>query len=490
MAAGLKTPLRVLFLASEAEPFYKVGGLGDYAGSLPAALQAVAQNENLPLDIRVALPFHQTIAVDASGFKKAARLSVPKRRGSAKGAAYLHLHNGIPHYFIRRSGKAGGFERIYSPDPLQDARKYIFFSLASLRLAETLAWQPHILHANDWHSAIAVYQLKHRLRSQPFFKETRSLLVVHNLPYMGGGTEDVLNEFGLPPLDAPGLPAWGRHFPLTMGLSAADQIATVSPAYASELQSEEFGSGLVDFFHLNENHTSGILNGIDTHAWDPGSDACIAKTYSSETLDEKGINKRQLLESLGLPFDPASPLLVAITRLDIQKGVDLILSALPAIQDHDWNLLLLGSGSPDYERAFQELQAALPRRVRVFLEFNGKLAHQLYAAGDMLLMPSRYEPCGLSQMIAMRYGCLPLARAVGGLRDTVTVEPASQRTGYLFKDANTESFSQALRQALRDFADQTSWRQAQRRAMQMDFSWEVSARQYLDLYRELSNRKI
>ena len=490
MAGRSDHPLKVLFLASEAEPFYKVGGLGDYAGSLPAALRAIAEKEGRAIDIRVALPFHQAIAVDPSGFKKVARLAVPKKRGTAKGAAFLSTFNDIPYYFIRRSGKAGGYERIYSPDPLQDARKYIFYSLASLRLAEALDWQPDILHANDWHSAVAVHQLKRIAPAHPFFKDTRSLLVVHNLPYMGGGTEDVLNEFGIPPVEAEGLPVWGRHFPLTMGLISADQIVAVSPSYAQELLTEEFGSGLVKFFEHNRDHISGILNGIDTHLWDPRMDAHIPENYSSDTLEKKTLDKTVLLNALGLEPDTSRPLLVVISRLDVQKGVDLILSAMPNLKDLDWNLAVLGSGSPTFERDFKALQEAFPDRVRVSLEFNSHLAHQLYAAGDIFLMPSRYEPCGLSQMIAMRYGCLPVARAVGGLRDTIQAEPPDERTGYLFTEANAASFSQALRQALSNFRDREYWRAAQSRAMRRDFSWELSAQQYLNLYRELLNRKI
>ena len=486
MAGGSQAPLKVLFLASEAEPFYKVGGLGDYAGSLPAALRAVAEKEGLPLDIRVALPFHQSIAVDPGGFKKIARLTVPKRRGTAKGVAFQTTFNDIPYYFIRRSGKAGGFERIYSPDPLQDARKYIFYSLASLRLAEALDWQPDILHANDWHAAVAVHQLKRLAPDHPFFRNTHSLLVVHNLPYMGGGTEDVLNEFGLSPVDAEGLPAWGRHFPLTMGLVSADHIAAVSPSYAQELLTEEFGSGLVKFFESRRDRLSGILNGIDTRLWDPRTDSHIPENYSADSLERKPLNKAAVLNALDLPADKERPLLVAITRLDVQKGVDLILSVMPSLKDLPWDLAVLGSGSPGYERDFRDLQEAFPGRVRVSLEFNSHLAHQLYAAGDIFLMPSRYEPCGLSQMIAMRYGCLPVARAVGGLRDTIQDALPDARTGYLFPDADEVSFERALRSAIGDFGNRKAWQAAQVRAMRQDFSWEQSARRYLDLYRELS----
>lgn len=486
MSASQEQPLKVLFLASEAEPFYKVGGLGDYAGSLPAALLTTAQKAGQPIDIRVGLPFHQSIRVDQSVFTKVLDLKVPKKKGTAKGSVFLHTHNGIPHYFIRRAGRAGGFSSVYSPSPIQDARKYIFFSLASLELVRLLDWQPDVIHANDWHTAVAVYQLRHVLRQQPFFSHTRSLLVIHNLPFMGAGTEEVLNEFGIPPLPPSDcLPGWSLHFPLVLGLDSADMIAAVSPSYARELKEEEFGNGLKGFFRENEYRTTGILNGIDTHIWNPQTDPHLAQNYAANNLNAKADNKAAVLKTTGFDPDDPHPLLVAVTRLDIQKGTDILMAAIPLLTDLDWNLIVLGTGDPEYEKTLLELQAQHPERMRVFLEFNSVLSHQLYAAGDIFLMPSRYEPCGLSQMIAMRYGCIPVARAVGGLRDTINDVSADSRTGYLFADASVEAFNASLRQALRDIQDADAWRAMQMRAMHQDFSWENSASQYLQLYRDL-----
>lgn len=487
MKTGSDHPLKILFLASEAEPFYKVGGLGDYAGSLPAALKTVAENNGLPLDIRVGLPFHKTIAVDTGKFKKVASLKVPKASGKATGSAFLYNHNNIPHYFIRRAGKAGGFSSIYTQVPIQDARKFIFFSLASLELTRVLKWQPDIIHINDWHTALAAYQLKQRLREQPFFNKTRSLLVIHNLPFMGAGSEEPLAEFGIKPIHSNDLPDWSWHFPLVLGMDSADKIAAVSPSYMQELKREEFGNGLKDYFIANEDRTLGILNGIDTEGWDPETDKLLTENYSINALDKKIFNKRHIQQLCGFELNDSRPLLVAVTRLDIQKGTDLIMNAFPELTDLDWHMVILGTGDKEYENTLLNLQANHPERLRVFLEFNANMAHQLYAAGDIFLMPSRYEPCGLSQMIAMRYGNLPVARAVGGLRDTIVDTPANQRTGYLFEHSSIEALSASLKQALLDYQDKHKWHAAQIRAMQKDYSWEKSAVQYLRVYQDLKD---
>ncbi|MDK2981494.1 MAG: starch synthase [Chloroflexota bacterium] len=486
MPADRKTPLKVLFLASEAEPFFKVGGLGDYAGSLPAALAATAEKNGQPLDIRVGLPFHQTINADTSVFSKVTDLKVPKKKGSAKGSVFTHTYNGVPHYFIRRAGRAGGFSKVYSTSPVQDARKYVFFSLASLELTRLLDWQPDVLHANDWHTAVAVDHLQRSLRQQPFFNRTRSLQVIHNLPFMGAGSGEVLDEFGIPPLPpTAGLPSWSLHFPLILGMQAADHITAVSPSYAEELRDEEFGNGLKDFFRINQERTSGILNGIDTQKWDPSSDALLTANFTADNLEARKANKSAVLELAGFDPQDTRPLLVAVTRLDIQKGTDLLMAAIPELTDLDWNLVVLGTGDPDYEKTLMDLQERYPQRLRVFLEFNAALSHQLYAGGDIFLMPSRYEPCGLSQMIAMRYGCIPLTRAVGGLRDTIDDVSAQTRTGFLFEEASREAFIAALRKALRVYHDPATWQRIQVRAMAQDFSWENSAAQYLQLYQSL-----
>ena len=488
MAAASDNSLKVLFLASEADPFYKVGGLGDYAGSLPAALRVIGEKRGLPIDIRVGLPFHKSIAVDPSSFRKVCDLKVPKKNGWAKGSAYLHTRDGIPYYFIRRAGKAGGFSSVYTNAPLQDARKFIFFSLASLELVKCLNWQPDIIHVNDWHTALAAYYLKHTLSKQPFYNPMRSLLVIHNLPFMGAGSEDALVEFGIPAIQSDILPDWSKHFPLIMGMDSADEIASVSPSYMAELKKEEFGNGLRNYFIANERKTTGILNGIDTHAWNPATDAIITDHFDIHDLSGKRQNKRQVLHTAGFNADDPRPLLVAVTRLDIQKGTDLILSVITKILNKDWNMIILGSGSPGYEKSFSDLQSRHPERIHVYLQFNAVLAHKLYAAGDIFLMPSRYEPCGLSQMIAMRYGCPPVARAVGGLRDTITAKPESERSGYLFEEASAEAFSTSLCQALSDYQDKQKWHTIQLNGMKKDFSWEKSAVQYLQVYSDLKKR--
>lgn len=485
MSPDLPDPLRVLFLASEADPFFKVGGLGDYAGSLPGALKTVSRQQGQTLDIRVGLPLHHDIHTDNSELLKLPSLRVAKRVGFSKGSAFLLKHAEIPHYFIRRASASLKGTTVYSTSPIQDAQKFVFFSLASLELAHRLAWQPHIIHANDWHTAVAVYQCARLRHNQPFFKAARTLLVIHNLPFMGAGSEDVLTEFGIPPVDETILPEWSRHFPLVLGLAAADRIAAVSPSYARELRQSKYSNGLKDFFIQRAPRTSGILNGIDTQVWNPAGDAHLARPFSAEQIESRAENKRAILHQVAFSQAESHPLLVLISRLDIQKGIDLLLSLIPRILDQSWNLIVLGTGNAQYEQAFSQLQSEHPQRLRFFGEFNTSLAHQLYAAGDILLMPSRYEPCGLSQMIAMRYGCLPVACAVGGLRDTIRAESDAHRTGYLFKPAALTAFEAAVRQALQDYRDPLRWRQFQLNAMRRDYSWRKSALQYLRLYREI-----
>ncbi len=485
MTTRAETPLKVLFLSSEADPFYKVGGLGDYASSLPSALQHVAHKESQPLDLRVGLPFHQPIGVNPTAFSRVASLQVPKAKGNAKGSAFLTNKEGIPHYFLRRSGKASGYQHVYSPTAIEDARKYIFFSLASLELCRVLRWQPDVIHANDWHTAMSVYQLRHRLARDPFFQRTSSLQVIHNLPFMGAGSEGVLLEYGIPPLPTETMPDWAWHFPLAMGLASADHIAAVSPSYAQELQADEFGSGLTQFFIQNAAKTSGILNGIDTHLWDPATDIHLTQGYSQQDMAGKQANKLAILQDSGLESAPDGALLIAVTRLDYQKGTDLLIAALPELLQLDCQVIVLGTGDRNYEDSLRDLQERFPSKLRTFLEFNSALSHRMYAGGDILLMPSRYEPCGLSQMIAMRYGCIPVARAVGGLRDTIHSEVEGNRTGYLFNEADQSAFVKAVGHALRDYAQKSRWKEIQARAMSMDFSWEQSASAYLHVFQEM-----
>ena len=488
MSNSLNRPLRVLFLTSEYDPYAKVGGLGDYSGSLPKAIKKQSAEDHREVDIRLAIPFHGAFNRDFQFSAKTADLELHTRNGSARGAAFAISHNKLPLYLIKRSGRASGYDAIYNAKQTQDARKYIYFSLAVSDLVKKIGWAPDVIHANDWHAALALHQFSGLRKTDPFFANLKLLQVIHNMPFLGEGTRSVMKDFGIKPVNSTILPEWAKYLPLPMGLVSADWITAVSPTYAEELTTEEFADGMADFFIQNHRKTNGILNGIDTDIWDPGNDRLITHHYSINHPEGKTKNKAEILSRFDLDADLHKPLLVFISRLTSQKGVDILLKYLPEMVDSDWNAIFLGCGDPTLEAGLKEFEAKHPDRIRAVLEFNNPLAHQLYAAGDILLMPSRYEPCGLSQMIAMRYGCIPVAREVGGLKDSIIPVNRSGGTGYLFGSADEREFVPCLTKALKDYSDQGRWKKIIHRAMKEDFSWKTSANHYIDLYFQLANQ--
>jgi starch synthase len=268
---------------------------------------------------------------------------------------------------------------------------------------------------------------------------------------------------------------------MPLGLWASDAIVAVSPTYADEILHEEFGAGLQDFFRNRTDTLSGILNGIDTSSFDPELDPALTERFNAETLPARRKNKATLQEQSGLPVNADVPLLGMVSRMDRQKGVDIALKGLRMLRKQSWQFVLLGAGDPKLEAMARKLQTDLPDRVRVETRFDAKLARQIYGGADMLLMPSRYEPCGISQMIAMRYGCVPIVRAVGGLHDTVT----DSETGFAFVEAKVKSFNDAVRRALELFPYHSRWMNVQKAGMALDFSWQASAQKYAALYRKM-----
>jgi starch synthase len=343
-----------------------------------------------------------------------------------------------------------------------------------------MGWRPDIVHANDWHTALALYALRSR-RGETFFGRTAGMLTLHNLPYMGGEAGDAISSYGLAPLTDDGLPKWARSQPLPMGLWAADAIVPVSPTYAREILTPEFGCDLQTFLRTRSNSITGIVNGLDVKAWDPMNDKHLSATFDADSLGGRQENKLALQKKMGLPVDARIPLLAMVGRVDLQKGLDLAFEVLPRMGSTPWQFVLLGSGDPKLEAAARSLQAKYPERVQAVLRYDAGLSHAIYGGADIFLMPSRYEPCGLSQMIAMRYGCVPVVRATGGLKDTVE----EGKTGFLFEKADADALLEAIQRALGVYASQEKWRRFQRNGMKEDFSWTRSARQYAMIYRSL-----
>ena len=467
--------INVLFLAAEAEPFVKVGGLGDVAGTLPRALRALS-NEDLKLDVRLVLPMHT--AIRAEGLKPVGIYSIPRGNTEVQVDAYEGSLEGMPVYFINGDPiQASG--TVYSSNNKLDAEKYIFFSLAALELPRQLNWTPNVIHANDWHTAIASYgNLVERWEDKK--NRVATVITIHNLPFLGPDVKDVLESYGLPMANTD-LPDWARVMPMPLGLWASDAMVAVSPTYADEILHEEFGCGLMDFFRNRTEALSGILNGLDVASYDPKTDPVIEANFTADDLPARKRNKAALQEKVGLPVIPDVPLLGMVSRMDEAKGIDIALKGLKMLGRQNWQLVILGAGNPKIEEQAKKLQEAMPERVRVETRYDAKLARQIYAGTDIFLMPSRYEPCGISQMIAMRYGSVPLVRAVGGLHDTVT----DSETGFVFVDQRVKSFNDTVKRALELYPYHSRWAALQKAGMAQDFSWENSARKYLALYRKL-----
>jgi starch synthase len=473
--------LNVLFLAAEAEPFIKVGGLGDVAGALPRYLRNLSSEvtHGAQLDVRLVLPMHPVLKAGAHRLRPLLTFPLPHGMNAIQVEILVASFDGMPVYFIdgKPMSSAGS---VYSADAALDSDKYTFFSLAALELTRQLGWMPHILHANDWHSALACYALLMK-RRRGEFPGVASILTLHNLPFMGPDISESLAGYGLTPVQT-GLPKWARTRPLPLGLWATDAIVTVSPTYAQEVLTAEFGCGLQDYLRGRQDSLSGILNGIDYDAYNPALDQALGSNFGIPTLERRALNKAALQSLLDLPVEADVPLLAVISRMDPQKGIDLIPAALRRLTDLRWQAVILGMGLPRLEKAALRLQQEFPNQVRVEIKYDAGLARQLYAGADMLLMPSRYEPCGLSQMIAMRYGCVPVVTAVGGLRDTVI----DTETGFLFSKPTALRLAAAIRKALAIFPDRTRWESLQKAGMSQNFSWTVSARHYFDLYHRVT----
>ncbi len=468
--------MKILFLAAEAAPLVKVGGLGDVAGSLPAALIEAGH------DVRVAIPGYG--AIDWTRWDPAHAASVVVRRGAGDQTADIFATqvSGVPYWLVTGPPipKDG---TIYGSGIEEDGPKFIFFSLASLWASEALGFRPDIVHAHDFHAAASVYWLATEGRGNDFFRAAASVLTIHNLPYAGQGAGRAMGEYLLPKTDAIArLPDSHRDSLLGLGLLAADEITTVSPSYAREIQTPEYGYGLDPVLRARADHLTGILNGIDVRSWNPATDESIAVQFDAARLSLRRGNKAALQREAGLPEEAMRPLLAVVSRLDRQKGFDIAIPAVRRWLAIGGQFVLLGTGESALEHAFAEFEREYPGRASVRLRFDGPYARRIYAGAEALLIPSRYEPCGLTQMIAMRYGAVPVARRTGGLADTVVDAGDPGGTGLMFDAYDPAALWDALERMLRVYAQAEKWAQLQSRGMHTDFSWTRSAAQYGALY--------
>jgi len=477
--------IKVLFLAAEADPFVKIGGLGDVAGSLPRALRTLSTEltGGVEVDIRLVIPFHPVLRSKAVSLRPITPFTMKHEGEEVVVEAFETINDGLPVYFIG-GGPIESSSSVYSSNSETDGEKYTYFSLAALGLIKQLDWHPNIVHANDWHTALIAYGLlvQHWQEGQP---RPASVISVHNLPFLGPDIHEVLESYDIP-LAQTDLPDWARLKPMPLGLWASDAIVAVSPTYADEMLSSDYGAGLEEFLKTRRENLSGILNGLDVVSFNPATDQDIASQFTAESLDARVANKFALANQVGLSSDLNMPLFGVVSRLEPQKGIDLVIDGLRRLVNLPWQAVILGTGDPKLEEAARKLAKDFPNRVRIETRYDARLARMIYAGSDIFLMPSRYEPCGLSQMIAMRYGCVPVVRAVGGLHDTVT----DGETGFVFIKPKVRGFVDALKRALKAYDDKETWRTFQQNGMSQDFSWINSALKYFELYRRLIKTRV
>lgn len=480
---------RVAYVTSEITPYAKTGGLGDVSGALPPALRRAGH------DVRVFSPLYSVIDLERHDFLPVDGLQDLAIQVGARKVPFSVYRAAeepdLPLYFVH-CPRLYARDGIYTSGPDEHAR-FVLLQRAAIESCQRLGWAPDVFHCHDWQTSLIPLYLKTLYAWDRMFKSTRSVLTIHNLGYQGTFPRKILEDTGLEPsrkyLHQADLAA-GRIGFLKTGLIYADLLTTVSPTYAREIQTEEHGAGLDELLRERASSLFGILNGVDT-AWDPRTDPNIPVRYSEKSLGRKERNKAVLLQELGLGYRKEAAAIGMITRLTYQKGIKLLPESLPRVlASHDVRLVVLGSGEPEHERFFTELQEAFPRKVRFWRGFHAELAHRIEAGCDMFLMPSLYEPCGLNQMYSRIYGTVPIVRKTGGLADTVQLfDPdTGEGTGIVFDHATPQGVRWALEAALELYARPDLWRVLVRNAMDCDFSWDRSVRQYEEVYARAVSR--
>ena len=484
--------MKICMVTAELSPLAKTGGLGDVCTALSEWLDGAGH------DVRVFLPLYGRIDAGALGAHPVDFLQNMTLDVGGRSLRFDVLTAQLPDsslwiYLIRCPPLYGGRE-IYGSGN-DEAVRFAVLTRAALECCQRMGWSPDVVHANDWHTALAPVYLRSVYSWDRLFASTRTLLTLHNVAYQGMFPAELLPRLGLG-----GESGWfddrdlaeGRINFLKTGVLHADGLSTVSPTHAREIQTPEYGRGLDPWLRRRGERLVGILNGVDYDVWSPENDTLIPYRYSADDLTGKEKNKRHLLEELSLPYDPEAPVVGIVSRLVPQKGFELLFEPLPELVGRrDVRLVVLGSGASRYEEFFSALQRGFPKKVCFYNGFSEKLAHWIEAGSDIFLMPSAYEPCGLNQMYSLRYGTVPVVRKTGGLADSV--EPFDRArgrgTGFLFEHYDPAGVRWALESALDLFRDRPTWRALMRRGMSRDFSWDKQGGLYLELYRRLQELK-
>jgi starch synthase len=480
--------MKILFVASEGLPYSKTGGLADVVEALPKALHQMGH------EVAVLLPRYQGNSVGSVLISSVSVALGDTLRFPMIGEG--QPHNGVRYFFV---SDPGFFERPHlygdkAGDYPDNAERFTEFSRTAIEFMKRV-WLPDVVHCHDWQSALVPILLRTQHAEDPAVRSLPVVLTIHNLGYQGLFPETALRKSGLPPslfsLDA--LEFYGQVNFLKGGLLFADYLTTVSRRYAKEIQTPEYGWGLDGVIRGRADRLVGILNGADYSEWSPECDKLIAQRYSVHDLEGKIACKKDLLESFGLPSDNLErPIVGIVSRFVDQKGFDLIAATADQLLAEDLAITAVGTGQPEYESLFQRMAQRHPERVAVKIGYDNAVAHKVEAGADMFLMPSRYEPCGLSQIYSMRYGTVPVVRATGGLEDTVqNFDPhTKQGTGFKFEEYNGPALLGCLRTALNIYRDPDDWAAVQANGMARDFSWKASAASYVTLYEAAKRSRI
>ncbi len=475
--------MKVLFVAAEGVPFVKTGGLADVVGSLPHELQKSG------VDIRVVLPYYKTIP---QHFKDQMQDVLNFDVYMGWRTVYCGIkslnYQGIQYYFIDNL-------EFFNRDELygywDDGERFAFFSMAAIEMMERIDFIPNIIHVHDWHTAMIPMLLVNKYHWIEKYQNIRKVLTIHNIKFQGIYSPVVLESlFGLDysSFNDHGVKHHNTINFLKAGINYSDIISTVSPSYAQEIQTPQFGEGLDTVLKYNDWKIVGILNGIDTHLYNPKTDPIIFENYGVNGYDKKMAGKEAFQKAMGLKVDKDIPLIASVSRLTDQKGFHLVDQVLDRLLQEEVQYVVLGTGEKQYENSFKYFELKYPDRMRALIEFDTKKAQQLYASSDMFLMPSAFEPCGLSQMIALRYGSVPIVHETGGLRDSVEAfnKYENTGTGFSFNIFDADILLKIMREAITTFKeDRVSFKRLSRRGMVSDFSWKKSVDKYIKIYQNL-----
>lgn len=485
--------MNIAIAASECVPFAKAGGLADVAGALPKYLRT------LGCDVKVFLPKYNTI--DESKYDLHYEYAIGEIPVRVAGAAWpVHVSRAnlpgsdvpvyfidCPHFFHRG--------RIYTNDFDEDGR-FILFSKAVIETLQRLQWVPDVIHCNDWQTGLLPLLLKDNYSWDRMFDGTATLYSIHNIGYQGLFGKSVMDIAEIRPDRFSALEMHGGVSMMKGGILSAEIITTVSETYAQEILTPEYGAGMESYLLMRRDDLHGVLNGIDTEVWNPETDPHLPHHYSKENPGGKYLNKKNLLEKVGMPYDAARPLIGIVSRLVAQKGFDLIAETFNSLMELDAQWVILGSGEDRYERMFTAIHHALPHKVWTYIGFNNELAHLIEAASDMFLMPSHYEPCGLNQMYSLRYGTIPIVRKTGGLADTVhdwhefQSFGSDEVNGFSFNDAAGYALADAVGRAVEMYdSNKPAWHQMMMNGMNADLSWDASAKKYVKLYEMAAGKR-